>query len=219
MARDSRLRRDMLVDIDTGALWKIAEAAGATHKQYRNAYSRALKRTAVTLRKQALADLKTGLAPRSLALVRKRLLSFRISRGAMLDEAKLWFGLNAIKVKDLKGRVRGRIRPHHDRRDPKTGRYIAGRRKSTGEAGFDPKGSMLASQTFANGEVARSRRENRRTVVIRDPVTRRAKEAEIDIYAPMLDYVEDNAFADVMAIFMHHFQSDIKCRVKAKISL
>lgn len=59
MARDSRLRRDMLVDIDTGALWKIAEAAGATHKQYRNSYSRALKRTAVTLRKQALADLKT----------------------------------------------------------------------------------------------------------------------------------------------------------------
>lgn len=113
----------------------------------------------------------------------------------------------------------GRIRPHHDRRDPKTGRYIAARRKSTGEAGFDPKGSMLASQTFANGEVARSRRENRRTVVIRDPVTRRAKEAEIDIYAPMLDYVEDNAFADVMAIFMHHFQSDIKGRVKAKISL
>jgi len=118
MARDSRLRRDMLVDIDTGALWKIANGVGATHKQYRNAYSRALKRTAVTLRKQALADLKTGLAPRSLAMVRKRLLSFRISRGAMLDEAKLWFGLNAIKVKDLKGRVRGRIRPHHDRRDP-----------------------------------------------------------------------------------------------------
>lgn len=219
MARDSRLRRDMLVDIDTGALWKIADAAGATHKQYRNAYSRALKRTAVTLRKQALADLKTGLAPRSLAMVRKRLLSFRISRGAMLDEAKLWFGLNAIKVKDLKGRVRGRIRPHHDRRDPTTGRYIAGRRKSTGEAGFDPKGSMLQAKNFTNGEVARSRRENRRTVVIRDPVTRRAKEAEIDIYAPMLDYVEDNAFADVMAIFMHHFQSDIKGRVKAKISL
>ncbi len=139
MARDSRLRRDMLVDIDTSALWKIAEMAGATHKQYRNAYSRALKRTAATLRKQALADLKTGLAPRSLAMVRKRLLSFRVSRGAMLDEARLWFGLNAIKVKDLKGRIRGRVRPHHDRRDPDTGRYIAARRKSSGEAGFDPK--------------------------------------------------------------------------------
>ncbi|MBT0717815.1 hypothetical protein HGT71_05950 [Rosenbergiella epipactidis] len=218
MARKRRLQRDMLVDIDTQALLSIAVAVGANHKQYRSAYSRALQRTAVTLRKQAMANIKMGLAPRSLTLVRQRLLSFRYSRGATLDEAKLWFGLNAIKVKDLKGRIRGRIRPHHSLRDPKTGRYSPARRSSNTDVGFEPKGSLLESATFLNGEVARARGNNRRTVVIRDPQTRRTKEAEVDIYAPMLDYIEDNAFSGVVDIFMHHFQSDIKGRVKAKIS-
>ncbi|STA77342.1 hypothetical protein [Citrobacter koseri] len=52
-----------------------------------------------------MADLKDGLAPRSINLVRRRLLSFRLDRGSRLDNFRLWFGLNAIKVKDLKGRI------------------------------------------------------------------------------------------------------------------
>ncbi|VTP62161.1 Uncharacterised protein [Serratia rubidaea] len=113
MARTTRLRRDLPIDIDTMVLRDIALAVGATHKQYMTAYSRALKRTAATMRKRAMADIKDGLAPRSMAMVRKRLLSFRVSRGSLLDEGRLWFGLNAIKVKDLKGRINGRMRPHH----------------------------------------------------------------------------------------------------------
>lgn len=218
MARESRLRRDLPVDIDVKAIWRIAENIGATQKQFRAAYSRALRRTAATLRKKAMADLKGGLAPRSMNLVRRRLLSFRLDRGSQLDNFRLWFGLNAIKVKDLKGRISGRVRPHHNRRDKSTGRYIKARRQ-TQDAGFAPKGNLLASQTFTNGEVARSRRDNRRTVVIRDPDTRRTREAEVDIYEPMLNYVEDNAFAEAMDIFMHHFESDIRGRVKAKISV
>jgi hypothetical protein len=218
MARESRLRRDLPVDIDVNAIWRIAENIGATQKQFRAAYSRALRRTAATLRKKAMADLKGGLAPRSMNLVRRRLLSFRLDRGSQLDNFRLWFGLNAIKVKDLKGRISGRVRPHHNRRDKSTGRYIKARRQ-TQDAGFAPKGNLLASQTFTNGEVARSRRDNRRTVVIRDPDTRRTREAEVDIYEPMLNYVEDNAFAEAMDIFMRHFESDIRGRVKAKISV
>ncbi|EOH0529479.1 TPA: hypothetical protein QH070_002474 [Klebsiella aerogenes] len=218
MARETRLRRDLPVDIDVDAIWRIAEKVGATQKQFRAAYSRALRRTAATLRKKAMADLKTGLAPRSLNLVRRRLLSFRLDRGSQLDNFRLWFGLNAIKVKDLKGRINGRVRPHHSRRDKSTGRFIKARRQAE-NAGFTPKGSLLSPRTFENGEVARSRRENRRTVVIRDPDTRRTHEAEIDIYEPMLNYIEDNAFAEAMEIFMHHFESDIRGRVKAKISV
>ena len=63
------------------------------------------------------------------------------------------------------------------------------------------------------------RRENRRTVVIRDPDTRRTREAEVDIYEPMLNYIEDNAFAEAMEIFMHHFETDLRGRVKARISV
>ncbi|MFU8706509.1 hypothetical protein [Klebsiella aerogenes] len=218
MARETRLRRDLPVDIDVDAIWRIAEKVGATQKQFRAAYSHALRRTAATLRKKAMADLKTGLAPRSLNLVRRRLLSFRLDRGSQLDNFRLWFGLNAIKVKDLKGRINGRVRPHHSRRDKATGRFIKARRQAE-NAGFTPKGSLLSHRTFENGEVARSRRENRRTVVIRDPDTRRTHEAEIDIYEPMLNYIEDNSFAEAMEIFMHHFESDIRGRVKAKISV
>ncbi|HGL6841573.1 TPA: hypothetical protein ACKFTL_004226 [Citrobacter koseri] len=218
MARGSRLRRDLPVDIDVDAIWGIAESIGATQKQFRAAYSRALKRTAATLRKKAMADLKDGLAPRSINLVRRRLLSFRLDRGSRLDNFRLWFGLNAIKVKDLKGRIFGRIRPHHTRRDKNTGRFIKARRQAD-NAGFTPKGRLLSARTFENGEVARSRRENRRTVVIRDPQTRRTHEAEIDIYEPMLNYIEDNAFAEAMEIFMHHFETDLRGRVKARISV
>jgi hypothetical protein len=218
MARESRLRRDLPVDIDVDAIWRIADQIGATQKQFRAAYSRALRRTAATLRKKAMADLKDGLAPRSLNMVRRRLLSFRLDRGSQLDNFRLWFGLNAIKVKDLKGRISGRVRPRHSRRDKSTGRYIKARRQAD-DAGFAPKGNLLAARTFTNGEVARSRRDNRRTVVIRDPDTRRTREAEVDIYEPMLNYIEDNAFAEAMDIFMHHFESDIRGRVKAKISV
>ena len=218
MARESRLRRDLPVDIDVNAIWGIAEQIGATQKQFRAAYTRALSRTAATLRKKAMADPKDGLAPRSMNLVRRRLLSFRLDRGSQLDNFRLWFGLNAIKVKDLKGRISGRVRPRHSRRDKSTGRYIKATRQ-TQEAGFAPKGNLLSSQTFTNGEVARSRRDKQRTVVIRDPQTRRTREAEVDIYEPMLNYVEDNAFAEAIDIFMHHFESDIRGRVKAKISV
>ena len=101
MARESRLRRDLPVDIDVDAIWRIAEHIGATHKQFRAAYSRALKRTAATLRKKTMADLKDGLAPRSLDLVRRRLLSFRLDRASQsqLDNFRLWFKLLTIKIK------------------------------------------------------------------------------------------------------------------------
>ncbi len=218
MARESKLRRDLPVDIDVSAIWRIAENIGATQKQFRAAYSRALQRTAVTLRKKAMADLKTGLAPRRLDIVRRRLLSFRVTRGADLDVFRMWFGLNAIKVKDLKGRIRGKIRPHHSRRDKTTGRFIKARRQSEG-AGFDPAGSLLSATSWSNGEVARSRREGRRTVVLRDGETRRTSEAEVNIYEPMLNYIEDNAFVEALEVFMHHFESDIRGRVKARISV
>ncbi|WP_368900355.1 hypothetical protein [Mixta calida] len=219
MSRPTRLRRDLPVDIDTGALERIADEIGATQKQIRNAYTRALKRTAATLRKQALADLKTGLAPRSLNMIRRRILSFSLRRSSELDEMRLWFGLNAIKIKDLKGRIIGKMRPHHNVRDQTTGRFAKARRRQQQTVGFEPQGALLSASTFENGEVARSKREGRRTIVIRDPQTRRTHEAEIDIYAAMLDYVEDRAFADAMAIFMHHFESDLRGRIRARIDV
>ncbi|MCW6024430.1 hypothetical protein K1Y37_16570 [Serratia marcescens] len=225
MARESRLRRNLPIDIDLQVLQKIAVAVGANHKQYRYAYTRALKRTLTKSLRSARGDFKAGVAPRDMKMMERRVVSFQGSRGTITDasnklgEGKIWFGLNAIKVKDLKGRVKGRIRPHHDRRDPQSGRFIAARRRKLNEVGFEPKGALLSAMNFPNGEVARSKREGRRTVLIRDPQTRRAREAEIEIYAAILDHIEDYAFPDMTAKFYREFENDLKGRIKARLNL
>ena len=48
----------------------------------------------------------------------------------------------------------------------------------------------------------RSRKENRRTIIIKNPETGRVREAEANIYARTMDYVEDVAFAECPEIFM-----------------
>jgi hypothetical protein len=145
MARESRLRRDLPVDIDVDAIWRIAEHIGATHKQFRAAYSRALT-YAAALRKKADGRPERRAGPRSLDLVRRRLLSFRLDRPqSQLDNFRLWFGLNAIKVKDLKGRINGRVRPHHTRRNKSTGRFIKARRQAE-NAGFTPGQPLSAAR-------------------------------------------------------------------------
>lgn len=73
MARASRIRRNLLFDIDVEELRDIVAQAGATQHQFRLAYSRALKRTASKMRMKALAELKTGLAPRKMDMLRRRL--------------------------------------------------------------------------------------------------------------------------------------------------
>lgn len=224
MARAARARRDLLFDINVDELRDIVAQVGATQHQFRLAYSRALKRTASKMRMKALSELKIGLAPRKMDMLRKRLFSSRITRGNGLDEARLWFGLNAIKIKDLRGRIRGRRSRHHDLRDPETGRFIKAervrrRRRKASDPVFEPNGSFLSPTAYENGLVIRTRKENRRTIIIKNPETRRVREAEANIYARTMDYVEDVAFADCLAIFMKEFESDIRRRAKYGITV
>ncbi|EBP0846815.1 hypothetical protein LB05_23865 [Salmonella enterica] len=223
MARASRIWRNLLFDIDVDELRDIAAQAGATQHQFRLSYSRALKRTASKMRMKALAELKTGLAPRKMDMLRKRLFSTHITRGNAMDEARFWFGLNAIKIKDLRGRIRGRRVRHHDLRDPVTGRFIkenrARRRRKASAPVFEPNGSFLSPAAYENGLVMRSRKENRRTIFIKNPETGRVREAEAGIYARTMDYVEDVAFAECLEIFMKEFESDIRRRAKYGITV
>lgn len=220
MARATRARRDVLFGIDTDELRDIAEQAGATQRQFYLAYSRALKRTASKMRMKALAELKAGLAPRRMDMLRRRLFYSRITRGSGPDEARFWFGLNAIKIKDLRGRIRGRLIRRHDLRDPDTGRFIqAGRRRRKGgDPVFEPKGSFLTPVAYENGMVIRTRKENRRSIIIKNPAAGRVREAEADIYTRTMDYVEDTAFADCLDIFMREFESEVRRRVRYGIT-
>ena len=224
MPRASRIRRNLLFDIDVEELRDIAAQDGATQHQFRLAYSRALKRTASKMRMKALAELKTGLAPRKMDTLDRRLFSTRITRGNAMDEALLWFGLNAIKIKDLRGRIRGQRVRRHDLRDPVTGRFIKEnrvrrRRRKASEPVFEPNGSFLSPAAYENGLVIRSRKENRRTIIIKNPETGRVREAEAGIYASTMDYVEDVAFAECLEIFMKEFESDIRRRAKYGITV
>lgn len=223
MARASRIRRNLLFDIDVDELRDIATQAGATQHQFRLSYSRALKRTASKMRMKALAELKTGLAPRKMDTLDRRLFSTRITRGNAMDEAHLWFGLNAIKIKDLRGRIRGQRVRRHDLRDPVTGRFIkenrARRRRKASDPVFEPNGSFLSPAAYENGLVMRSRKGNRRTIFIKNPETGRVREAEAGIYARTMDYVEDVAFAECLEIFMKEFESDIRRRAKYGITV
>lgn len=212
MSRESRLKRDLPVEIDLSALDELQKAVGATQKQMEMAYSRALRRTAVTLKKLAVREMKSGIAPRNVAMIRRRLLSFQQTRsGKSLDEIKLWFGLNAIKVKDLKGKIKGQRQ--RLTRDPVTGRFISPQKQAKKVlAVFVPAGDIPA-QSYDDGVVGQAS-DGRRTIIIWDPVSRRRREAEVDIYATMLDRIEDNVFALAAEIFMHHFDVDIRGRVK-----
>lgn len=221
MSRGSRLRRNLLFDIDVDDLRKIADQAGATQYQLRLAYSRALKRTASKMRMKALAELKTGLAPRKMDHFRRRIFTSFITRGNAPDEARFWFGLNAVRLKDLRGRIRGKMAKRHDLRDPKTGRFIRAKRKrrKSQAPSFDPAGSFLDSTRYDNGIVTRTRRDKRRTIYIKNQDTGRFREAEISIYASAMDYVEDVAFAECLDIFMKEFASDIRRRAKYGITV
>lgn len=146
------------------------------------------------------------------------------TRGNAMDEARLWFGLNAIKIKDLRGRIRGQRVRRHDLRDPVTGRFIKEnrvrrRRRKASDPVFEPNGSFLSPAAYENGLVIRSRKENRRTIIIKNPETGRVREAEAGIYASTMDYVEDVAFAECLEIFMKEFESDIRRRAKYGITV
>lgn len=124
-ARQRRLARNLVVDIDEDEVLKIIAKLGGSKSQIRKAWGVALKRAASALRMKAMAEFKKQVAPRSQKMIKKRVLhNFIIRRnGDEFDEAKVWFGLNAIKVRDLRGRISGGRRgERHQLRDER-GRF------------------------------------------------------------------------------------------------
>lgn len=90
-------------EIDDGRLASIANEYAATPKQVRLAQSRALKRTAGSLRRLASTGLKTELGLRNATALRRRLKEYRIGKGN--GTLKLWFGANDLPISAFKGRA------------------------------------------------------------------------------------------------------------------
>ncbi|HIA3528851.1 TPA: hypothetical protein ACWP58_004522 [Escherichia coli] len=225
-ARQRRLARNLVVDIDEDEVLKIIAKLGGSKSQIRKAWGVALKRAASALRMKAMAEFKKQVAPRSQKMLEKRVLhNFIIRRnGDEFDEAKVWFGLNAIKVRDLRGRISGGRRgERHQLRDER-GRFApASSRRKAREISFKPAGESLpvtawsTDDAFINQFEAENRNgriSKRKTILIRQASgRRRVREAEIDIYEAMLNRIEDFVFPDAEALILKNFEHELKFRV------
>ena len=168
---------------DSGIQSLIVELS-ATEKQVKFALSRALQRTATTLRTLAARQLASDLELRTIYLMRKRLnsLRMRVSGG---DGFKLWFGLNAMPVSWFKG-------------TPKSG------------AG----GASFRGQEYTGAFVAKSAFKKRKTIFRRSGSGRLPIEEQLMSIGDRAHVsIEDNIFDKTEAIFWNHFERDLRARV------
>lgn len=170
-------------EFDASELQRIAKEFDASEKQLRFAYSRALRRTAQTMKTRARKGLRTELGLRSAAELRRRLHGFRFKRSGGLGETEMWFGLNDIRVSAFKGRP-----------------------KKTAS------GASYGGRQFAGAFVARNRkgkrtvmrRAGRRAWPIREEQMPIADQAEI--------YIEDQVFDEIEEVFFKNFTAEIRAR-------
>ena len=169
---------------------------GGTDKEFRQAYNRALSRTAVTLNMLGRRLLRDELQARNLKAIRNRLQKFRLKKsGKALDELKLWFGLNDMPISKLKGRVK-RI----------------GTKKSPNGAEFKPASSSLNHQMYPDSFVARIGK--RKSIFTRKGKARcPLREETVPINDAIHVKIEDEIFDQIPDIFLKHFITDLKGRI------
>ncbi|NAW56996.1 MULTISPECIES: hypothetical protein [unclassified Vibrio] len=183
-------QQSQIFDIDLDELTAIRHSVGATEKEMRLAYNRALARTAVTVHKLAAKLMRDELKAKNLKLIRARLKKFRLKKGGKaLDELKLWFGLNPVPVHALRGRLR-----------------------STKDSGatFTPTSPRLSRVHEARGFVIE---KNGQKMMFRRTSAKRYEMVKVEIDDALHVRIEDEIFEQIPEIFVRHFTTDIKGRI------
>lgn len=181
-------------DFDAKQIGNLITELGLTEKQAKFALSRALRRTAATLRRMSERGLKSELDIKKLAYLRRRLRFSRFSRGTF-EGARLWYGANDIPVSALRGRIK------------KTGKGAS----FSGKAG---------SEEFAGGFVRKSRRGWGRTIFVRKgKKSHPIGEVELPVKDKMDIFVEDEVFDQINDIFWKHFERDMTARAKYGVGM
>ncbi len=175
--------RPTIETFDESELQRIADEFDASKKDLRAAYSRALRRTAQTMKTRARKGLRTKLHLRTAAELRRRLQGFRFKRTADMGTVRMWFGLNDMRVSAFKGRA------------VKTAT-----------------GASFAGQAFEGGFIGRNAK-GRPTVKHRAgsrayPV----KEARMPIDDVAETYIEDEVFDGIEEVFFHYFRAEVRAR-------
>jgi hypothetical protein len=177
------------IDMDAEGIAAIARELGATESQVGKAASRALKRTAGTIRKRALKELRTELGLRNAKRLRERLKLSRIraNRRGAGSEIKVWFGANDIKVSAFKGSPRK-----------------------------VPGGASFRSQSWPGGFVGKKAVGSdigKKTVFRRKgEASHPLREQALAVSDQIETYVDDKIFPEIGEIFMKHFRANLRAR-------
>lgn len=173
----------LVFDFDESELRRIADEFEASEKDLRNAYSRALRRTAQTMKTRARKGLRTKLHLRTAAELRRRLQGFRFKRGNGMGSVRMWFGLNDMRVSAFKGRVSRTT----------TGASFAGQDFPGGFIGRNAKGRPTIKQ-----------RSGSRAYPVR--------EARMPIDDDAQTFIEDEVFDEMDEVFFHYFRAEVRAR-------
>lgn len=170
-------------DFDARELKRIADEFEASERDLKFAYSRALRRTAQTMKTLARKGLRTELQLRTAAELRRRLQGFRFKRGKGLGEVKMWFGLNDMRVSAFKGRA------------ARTG-------AGASFADHDFPGAFIARNS--KGRPTVMRRATQKAYPIREERMPIEDKAQI--------FIEDEVFDEIEEVFFKNFRAEVRAR-------
>jgi hypothetical protein len=177
-------------DIEADDLERVSKELGATTKEIRISYNRALTRTAATLRKLSSKGLQSHLGLARAAAIRRRMKTLRIKGQGGMNQVRLWYGLNDLPVSEFKGRI------------------TAG---STGGASYS---GPAGGERFPGGWAGNSRYARKRTIMERVGGSRLPiREAKMPVKDRADVFVEDEVFWKLTDIFWRHFRTDLERRV------
>lgn len=182
------------IEFDVQGVREIVDALGATEKQAKLALSRALQRTAATLRRESERGFKSELDLKKLAFIRKRLKSIKLRSGTF-EGAQVWYGLNDMPLSYLRGSVRG---------GKSGGAAFSGK---AGSFNF-PNGFVVKNPAIGRGKSIYQRKGQARLPI---------REANAPIKDKMDVYIEDVIFDKIPEILFKHFKQDLTARVRYAI--
>lgn len=183
-------------DLDTGKSEGRIDALAATlevsHQDVQRSFSRAISRTAASLRVLASKGLRGELGLARVSALRRRLKSIKLKKiGEGRYSAGIWFGISDMGVGNFEGRVM----------------------KTPGGAEFVGK---KVRKSYPGAFVGRSKYKGRPTIFRRETKARTPlTEETVPVKDQMEIYIEDVIlYEQLERVFFHHFEQDLRARVK-----
>lgn len=176
-------------DVDLSQLMGVVNELSASEKQVNFALSRALNRTAGTLRVRSSKILKDKLELRRVSALRKRLKTLKLRMGKSKRDVRIWFGLNDMPISWFKGTP-----------------------KQTAS------GAVFRGRNYPNAFVARSSYAKQKTIMKRVGRERLSIEEQLfPVEDRAQNLIEDHVLDGWEEFFWKEFRRDLAARVRYNI--